>query len=138
MASESFSLGIFNLPSSISSGSVSLWLNRVEKPRRSLWRGGPCFPYNRATPRFTPVDRGRIAKPKQEGAMPLSRRLFLNAFELEANGGGLSATVVSARGREANEAESGTDPLDPAPLAASTDSAEIRIDSNENPAGPGA
>src|SRR5437773_11919533 len=70
--------------------------------------------------------------------MPLSRRLFLNAFELGANRGGLSATVVSARGREAIEAESGPAPLDPALLAASTDSADIRIDSNENPTGPGA
>src|SRR5439155_14126971 len=70
-------------------------------------------------------------KHKLEGAMPLSRRIFLNAFELGANGGGLSATFVSARGREANEAESGPDP-------ASTDPAEIRIDSNENPTGPGA
>src|SRR5439155_12673678 len=65
--------------------------------------------------------------------MPLSRRLFLNALELGANAGGLSATFVSARGREAIEAESAPDPL-----AVSTDSADIRIDSNENPTGPGA
>src|SRR6266571_3811332 len=70
--------------------------------------------------------------------MPLSRRLFLNAFGLGANRRGLSATFVSARGREANEAKSAPDPLGQAPLAASTDSADIRIDSNENPTGPGA
>ena len=43
--------------------------------------------------------------------MPLSRRLFLNAFGLGANRRGLSATFVSARGREANEANSGPGPL---------------------------
>ncbi|PYV14162.1 MAG: hypothetical protein DMG07_12605 [Acidobacteria bacterium] len=61
--------------------------------------------------------------------MPLSRRLFLNPFELGGNGGKVSATFIAARGREASEAS-------PDPLA--TDSAAIRIDSNENPTGPGA
>src|SRR5439155_1700271 len=70
--------------------------------------------------------------------MPLSRRLFLNAFGLGANRRGLSATFVSARGREANEANSGPGPLGQPLPAASTDSADIRIDSNENPTGPGA
>ncbi|PYU88243.1 MAG: hypothetical protein DMG08_26210 [Acidobacteria bacterium] len=70
--------------------------------------------------------------------MPLSRRLFLNAFGLGANRRGLSATFVSARGREANEAKSGPGSLGQPLPAASADSADIRIDSNENPTGPGA
>ncbi len=60
--------------------------------------------------------------------MPLSRRSFLNplgAFEAAL----VSPALVAARGREAAVAE--------ADLDAAPDLAEIRIDSNENPLGPG-
>jgi len=61
--------------------------------------------------------------------MPLSRRSFLNGLAETAP---FSAALVAARGREASLLEpASVEP--PAP----PDPAEIRIDSNENPLGPG-
>jgi histidinol-phosphate aminotransferase len=65
--------------------------------------------------------------------MPVSRRSFLNAFELGGSPGRLSAVFVAARGREALEAEGAA-----AAVMPPADPMEIRIDSNENPTGPGA
>ncbi|MFI5007140.1 MAG: pyridoxal phosphate-dependent aminotransferase [Solirubrobacterales bacterium] len=63
--------------------------------------------------------------------MPLSRRSFLNIAG--ATGAALHhGTLIAARGREA--ALAGSPPTD---AAAAGDPAEIRIDSNENPLGPG-
>jgi histidinol-phosphate aminotransferase len=69
--------------------------------------------------------------------MPLSRRSFLNAVTAGAPARP-SASFVAARGREAMEAESGPAPFEPAPVAGRPEGAPIRIDSNENPIGPGA
>ncbi len=61
--------------------------------------------------------------------MPLARRSFLNGL---AEAAPFSAALVAARGREASLVE----PASAEPPAA-PDPAEIRIDSNENPLGPG-
>ena len=63
--------------------------------------------------------------------MPLSRRSFLNVAGT-FGGAPLPAALMAARGREA--ALAGSPPGD---AAASGDPAEIRINSNENPLGPG-
>jgi histidinol-phosphate aminotransferase len=65
--------------------------------------------------------------------MPLSRRSFLNAA-LPSKDAPFPAAFVAARGREASVAEA----VSPAQDAASLSNiAEIKIDSNENPLGPG-
>jgi len=63
--------------------------------------------------------------------MPLSRRSFLNVVS-PLRAGPLPGALMAARGREAAFALGG---LSPDPAAG--DGAEIRIDSNENPLGPG-
>jgi histidinol-phosphate aminotransferase len=62
--------------------------------------------------------------------MPLSRRSFLNVVS-PLRTGPLPVSVMAARGREADFALGGSPP------DATGDGAEIRIDSNENPLGPG-
>ncbi len=63
--------------------------------------------------------------------MPLSRRSFLNVVA-PLRAGPLPGALMAARGREAAFALGGLAPAD-----AAGDAAEIRIDSNENPLGPG-
>ena len=64
--------------------------------------------------------------------MPLTRRAFVRSLGLEADPR-VSGAFVAARGREALEAE----PAHPGDPQALPDTDLIRIDSNENPLGPG-
>lgn len=67
--------------------------------------------------------------------MSLSRRGFVRTLGF-GGAGALSGAFIAARGQEALEAERWPVAVDPSMLTA-PDSGEIRIDSNENPLGPG-
>lgn len=68
--------------------------------------------------------------------MPLSRRSFVRRLGV-GGAGSLSGALIAARGREAWEAEGWGGPEGTAVTPPVPDKAQIRIDSNENPLGPG-